>query len=217
FEYVSQINEELIDTIEEMNIIKQAPKELGIKVKNSPDNAFLRLTSSNKMQEARALEWDFSNINKQTIIFSNDAKKLRENLSLTIEFLTNIDKELMTVDKSVFLWKGVPYNQVKEFLSKFNFSERDTFFRNMDMFLEWFDKTQDDDTKDKYEEKYSNLNVILANKESPGKYEVKHKYELNGHMCYTVSRTRHNTIDSESIDTVSIGVLRSPVHMIADV
>src|SRR5699024_999987 len=31
------------------------------------------------------------------------------------------------------------------------------------------------------------------------------------------SRTRHNTIDSESIDTVSIGVLRSPVHMIADV
>lgn len=217
FEYVSQINEELIDTIEEMSIIKQAPKELGIKVKNSPDNAFLRLTSSNKMQEARALEWDFSNINKQTIIFSNDVKKLRENLSLTIEFLTNIDKELMTVDKLVFLWKGVPYNQVKEFLSKFNFSERDTFFRNMDMFLEWFDKTQDDDTKDKYEEKYSNWNVILATKESPGKDEVKPKYELNGHMFYPVSRTRHNTIDSESIDTVSIGALRSPTHMIADV
>lgn len=212
FEYISQINEELIETIEEMSITGQTPQELGIKVKNSPDNAFLRLTSNNKMQEARVLTWDFSNINKQTIIFSNDTEKLRYNLSLTNDFLSHIDNELMKVKNSVFVWEGVPYKNVKDYLSQFVFSERDTFFRNMDLFLEWFDNTENAEM-----DKYRNWNIILATKDSINKFGNDAKYELNGHTFNPVFRTRLYTIDSDPVDTVSIGALRSPTHMLADV
>lgn len=212
FEYISQINEELVDTIEEMSIIGQTPKELGIRVKNSPDNAFLRLTSNNKMQQARALKWDFSNINKQTIIFSNDIKKLKHNLFLTKKFLDNIDKELMEVKNSLFIWQDVPYKNVKDYLSKFAFSERDTFFRNMEMFLEWFDNIENEEPK-----KYRNWNIILSTKESIDKFGSNAKYELNSHTFNPVYRTRLYTIDSEEVETISIGALRSPANMIADV
>lgn len=212
FEYISQINKELVETIEEMSITGQSPKELGIKVKNSPDNKFLRLTSSNKMQAAEAETWDFSNINKQTIIFENDKGKLKHNLSLTIEFLTNIDYNLMEIKNSTFVWRGIPYKEVKKYLSRFKFSEKDVFFRNMELFLEWFDRIEDSGG-----ENYLHWNIILATKNSINKSGLDPKYELHNNTFKPVSRTRLRTIDSSTVETVTIGALRSPIHMLADI
>lgn len=213
FEYIAQINRELIETIEDMSIKGETPRSLGIHVKNSPDNKFLRLTSPKKQQAAVASKWNFSNISKQTIIFANDKEELTHNLNLTKDFLNTISKNSEPViTGSAFVWRNITYDKVRHFLSNFKFSTRDTFFRNMDVFLDWFDNTEDVQS-----DKYQNWNIILATKDSIGQPITKSSLEINGHSFTPVRRSKKYNLDSKSIETVSIGALRSPRHMIADV
>lgn len=201
-----------METIEEMSIKGLTPDELGIKVKNSPDSTMLRITANNKMQAAKEIEWNFSNVNKQTIIFANDKELLKNNLSLTINFLESLNKDQLEVKGSVFVWQNIPYEKVRHYLSNFSFTEIENFFGNIALFLAWFDEPNK-----KHSDQFADWSIILATKDRIDKHGEDAKYKLTGHSFNPVYRTRlHDVDDDHSVEKVSIGALRSPAHLLAD-
>src|SRR5699024_9518032 len=72
FQFVTQLDYELRDVIQQNIESNRTPRESALLIKNSPNNSFIRVTSNNKMQGAYPTEMDFSGISKQTIVFEDD-------------------------------------------------------------------------------------------------------------------------------------------------
>lgn len=207
FQLISQINRDLVEEIEDMSLRGGTPGELGIKVKNSPDNALLRITSKNKMQGAIETDLDFTGINKQTTILTNDLPVLDENKKLVQDFLNQLDEPVLK--KSLLLWENVKFEKVKSFLENFKFSTNDIFFSTIETFVEWFENAQSGDEK-----VFADWSVILASTglDSSAKDTG---WEIHNYRVQPVMRTRRYDVQEDG-KTVSIGALRSPSHLLAD-
>lgn len=211
FLYITQINEELNETIKEMSSLNQKPGELGIKVKNSPDSSLFNLTSPGKMQSATEANWDFSGINKQTIVFTNDKEMLKQNVELTKAFLNSLSEDKLEIKKSLAVWNGIEYKTVRDFLKYFKFDKMDLFFSKRDEFINWFDEKNAD-----LETSYDDWNIILASRNdiesnTSSSYVLYDKYNIQ-----PVWRSRLKYSGDEEEKTRSIGALTSSAHLAGD-
>ncbi|MGY4105526.1 Z1 domain-containing protein [Ignavigranum ruoffiae] len=207
FQYISQINEELIEEIETMSSLGQKPGELGVRVKNSPDNVLLRLTSPNKLQSAEGVSLDFSGINKQTTILQDNPNILNENLELTQEFLNKLGRPQLFKNK--FIWKNVESSFIEDYLLNMQFPSVATFFNNMPLLVEWLRKIKDDDKI-----RLANFNVALVSKSDTQNNEA--VFYLDDHPVFPITRSKKFDVNSKD-KIISIGALSSGADYLADI
>lgn len=211
FEFLSQLNEELKEDIADMSTRGQSPEDLGPRIKNSPNQQFIKITANNKMWAAKPTDLDFTGFNKQTVLFTNDKIKLENNLRLTEEFLNTIDKVDGTSKRGHMIWHDISYKKIRLFLEKFEFCQKDIAFTNIGALLDWYDQVNTDN-------KFSDWSVILSSVGDISEYK-KGKTDLwniQGYSPSTVTRTRRGDIQEDK-RTVSIGSLRNPTDLYMDI
>lgn len=209
FEFITQLNSELIEDIQDMSAKTYLPYEAGVKIKNSPNNNFLRITSSNKMQSAELSDIDFSGFNRQTILFKNELSVLENNLTVTEKFLNSLTDEF-DLSRNKMIWRDVEYDFVKKYLESMIFSDKDTAFSNIKAFLDWYDDTRE-------ENGYANWNIILSSKGNIPKVSNNQSgWDIHGYNPPNIQRSRLGQAQNDG-KTVSIGALRTPSDLISDI
>ncbi|EKZ0100418.1 Z1 domain-containing protein [Enterococcus faecium] len=210
FVFLSQMNEELRDEITELSQRGETPLTYQIRVKNSPDRSLIKLTSANKMYGAIESNLNFTGFNKQTVIFTNSKEILESNIVLTEDFLNSLDNPKVPENKSKYIcWKNVRYNKIREFLTKFHFSEKDIAFSKIDKFLEWYDKVEADS-------QFTEWSVVFASKGEMKPIQNDNQWNIAGYSAESIIRSRRGDIQDDG-KTASIGVLRSPADLYADI
>lgn len=208
FDEITQIDEELRDEIKDFNRNGFTPREVGIKVKNSLNNAFLKITSNNKMQGALPTELNFAGLQRQTIVFEDDYKILRQNLEITDNFLNNLNDPIHNGTRLV--WHGVTFDKIRdEFFKKYKAPDRDIMFSNLDSFIEWCEKNDDNKALDDW-------NVILSSKGEISNSVSDDNWNIKGYGVSDVTRTALDEISTHP-RTVTIGALRSPKDLLSDI
>lgn len=209
FRFVTQLDEELRDDIKEFNRLGKTPKEFGIRVKNSPNNAFIKVTSKNKMQGAIADDLSFEGIQKQTILFEDNYANLTSNIETTKDFLNNLDKPI--IKGSRLIWRNINYKIIKDnFFSNYKSSEKDIMFSNLDAFIDWCDKMDSEDLLDNWSVVLSSKGEITKNSNNSKTIKIQ-EYDV-AKVSRTVLGERQN--DNK---TISIGALRAPVDLLSDI
>ena len=203
FSFLSQMNEELREEIEMYAKYDRTPNEYAPRIKNSPNYNLIRITSKNKQQSATGTEFDFLGFNSQTIYFDNDINKLNHNYYMTQKFLNSL--KVPDVKKNKLIWRNVSSKKVNEFLKSYKVCKSDTKMRALPTLIEWL---KDNGAI------INNWSIILS-----GTGEVNQANEddwkIHGYNVGSVVRTKLKNRTTN--DTVSIGTLRLPADLYADI
>ncbi|RYL92398.1 Z1 domain-containing protein [Sporolactobacillus sp. THM19-2] len=215
FIFLSTLEEELRDELDEYSLGNKKPSDYGPRVKNTPKVSWLRVTSRNKMQEAEEVDLDFSGASIQTIHFENNKEILRHNLDVTDQFLAHCCVHpIKSKVKSALFFKGVKFTDIKnEFLTKMEFSKKTRVFNQIEAFCEWYEKV-------KKEMNYKDWNVIVAGsgeviKISQSDNKKINRWRLGDFMIGKV--TRSAKLITGNGKAANIGVLRGPNDVFADI
>jgi len=205
FHFLAQINEEVREEIESMAKNGQYPMDYAPRVRNSPNYQLIRITSANKMQAARVVQFDFSGFNTQTVYFDNDISTLKHNLSYTKQFLNSLEHP--DINKSHLIWRDVDVSVVQEFLSNYKYCISDMKMNSISALIKWI--------QENYEE-FSNWNIVLASKG-----ELKHSvdstddWKIHNYVINPIKRSKYK--HRSSPDIANIGALRTPFDLIVDI
>lgn len=211
FKFLSALDLELRNEINNMEVLGQLPEEVGIRIKSSPSLSFMRITSKNKMQRAIEDELDFTGVMNQTVLFDNDEEIIKSNLETTISFINLLGEptpsSYFMFNQSNLVWEDIEFELIsKNFLDGFLFSNRSRVFNRINLLQDWIKINTE-------EGNLANWNVIfagLSNDRAP-------KFELgNGLNVSKVSRSRKKANENESA-YIDIGVLRGPKDLISDI
>lgn len=208
FEFITLAEEDLRDDLQRFMYAGVKPSEVGPRVRVHPRVAWLRPTAKNRMQEAIADSFDYSGISRQTTVFS-DAPGATEvhqyNLALTETFLAARGNGRASPRGNARVWDAVPLVAIRDYLGRFAFSPNAQFFSEMPAFLEWLDKAAGD-------KGFESWNVVAAgSKPDPARL-----WQLpDGSSIGRITRSR---IPARSVEgqSVSVGVLRDPIDLLAD-
>ncbi|SFC00299.1 Z1 domain-containing protein [Alkalibacterium subtropicum] len=203
--FLSQMNEELREEIKTYSTNGLTPSDFAPRVKNSPNYQLIRITSNNKMQSAREVEFNFAGYNSQTIYFDKNIDTLRSNIEETKKFLNRLQSP--KARSTNLIWEGVSNRSVKDFLQKYVVCSMDKKMSNLSELIGWIEKNS---------ETLADWSVILSstgelNKDA-GDNE---KWNIHGYNPAPVKRTKLKNRSTD--DIVSIGALRSPRDLMADV
>lgn len=208
FDEITQIDEELRDEIKDFNRNGYTPRDVGIKVKNSLNNAFLKITSNNKMQGAIETDLNFAGLQRQTIVFEDEYETLKHNLQVADNFLNNLNEPVHNGTRLV--WHGVTFDKIRdEFFKKYKAPDKDIMFSNLDSFIEWCEKNDDNKALDDW-------NVILSSKGTITEGISGNDWDIQGYGVSDVTRTVLGEISTEP-RAVTIGALRSPKDLLSDI
>lgn len=211
FRFISEMDQKLRNEIKIMADLGQNPAECGLKIKTSPSAKFLRIVSGNRMQDAVGAEYDFAGHTMETGVFTNDVELLRGNLNLLSSFISSLGDPSTEVNENPFaanskVWKDIQPQRIKEFLRKYNYSERLRGFNDLNVFEEWLDKVTEEGL-------LGNWNVILAGRnynETLGERRITNTISIN-----KINRTRR--YEETGDRTINIGVLRSFNDFLSDI
>lgn len=208
FQFVTQLDYELRDVIQQNIESNRTPRESALLIKNSPNNSFIRVTSNNKMQGAYPTEMDFSGISKQTIVFEDDLEVLSNNIKITEEFFEALRKP--KVRGSRLIWNNVDFQIIKEkFFEKYQAPSTDMMFSNLKAFIEWCEKIKDDIPIEKW-------NVVFSSRGEIKEDDDQNLWNIHGYSVSNVNRSVLNE-DNTNPRRVSIGALRSPKDLLSDI
>ena len=206
FAFLSELDKHLRDELKRMDDLGIAPERYGPRVIAHPQASFLRITAKNRMQEAANV--DYSGVSTQTTIFDNDKASLEGNINITRDFLKSLaepaeHKSCNQHSINSFVWKNVKFNMVRDYLEKFHYSPRQAAFNNIERMMLWFEHLSS-------KKIFTNWNIILAGADSSTD-----KWMLNSSIGVSkVCRTRKK---NQPESTITIGTLRSPKDMLADI
>jgi len=210
FGFLTELEEELREELEEFSNDLKSPSEYGPRVKNSAKTSWLRVTAGNKMQSAVEVDMDFTGANIETVHFKNDTSVLKSNVVYTEEFLKqNHSSAEESKSSSAIVYKNISFANVRDqFLRKIEFHPRSRLFSNIETFISWYENVE-------IEKKFDNWNIIVP---STGKISTETEYNedqwtINGFVLNKVQRSA-KTINN---DFVNIGVLRGPSDAYADI
>lgn len=206
FEFMTMAEEDLRDDLQRFEYWGARPSEFGPRVRVNPRMAWLRPTAKNKMQQTIVADYDFSGVNRQTTLFHDgEGSEVihNDNLKLTETFLARLGDGQCGQSNSL-VWRRVSVEDVSSFLEAFNFHPASQFFSEISPFLEWLGKQAD-------EAGYRDWNVVAAGSR-PG---TDGGWQLPGGAVGLVTRSRINQDRSDG--ALSIGVLRDPKDLLADV
>lgn len=166
FDFLTEIDEELRDTIKSMMQAGNTPGEYGVTVKNSPMLNFLRLTAKNRMQSADEVDLDYSGARKQTHIFHDNETILRDNIKASESFYNYLNQHISTKEitkKRQIIFRNVDYSVIEMYLNSYSFHENLKAFSDIEQFTEWLRRMTN-------ENKISNWNVIFMSGSSNKKW-----------------------------------------------
>jgi len=213
FEFIAQMNEDFREEIKVYARKRLTPLNYAPRVKNSPDNALIRITSSNKSQEAKGTQFNFAGFNSQTIYFDNDISKLKRNNDVTKEFLNSLDSPSFP-EKGRMLWREVDGQKVAQFLKEYQVCKYD---RKMSLLPELVSWVEENSKVGKDHDTLRPWNVILSSKDDIKKTSsnTDNYWNIHGYFPKSVTRTKKKNSPSDSI--ANIGALRSPQDLLMDV
>lgn len=207
FEFLTLAEEDLRDDLKRFMDGGADPSEFGPRVRTHPRASWLRPTAKNRMNQARAAEYDFSGVNRQTTIFhagEGSASIHQRNRSTATAFLESLENGPATaLKRNALVWRGVAFDAVAHLLGNLTFHPNAQFFSDIEPFLEWY-------RRQAAAAGYKDWNVVAAGTFAKGKV-----WEIKGKAVGLVTRTRIKEASRE--DAVSIGVLRDPLDLLADI
>ncbi|MGP4106766.1 Z1 domain-containing protein [Virgibacillus sp. L01] len=214
FQFLTSLEEELREEIEQFALGHKSPSDYGPRVKNSPKVSWLRVTAKNKMQSAEKVDMDFTGASIQTIHFDNDEKILQNNLNTADDFLLN---HCGTPQKSVtgnsVIYRGVKFEDIeRELLLKMMFNQRSVVFNQIEIFCDWFRKVQN-------EIGFKDWNVIVAGAGTvaDGEPTSKNQWYVPPYSVGKVNRSAKSSSMNYNKNIANIGVLRGPNDLFADI
>lgn len=211
YEFISRVDYNLRKEVVEMSAMGRRPIEYAPRLMSHPSASVLRIVAANRMQSAATVEFDFSGHSTETGVFDNDEVKLRENLQRAAEFIRSMGEADIRDDenphaKNAYVWRNIEFEQVKNFVSQFHYSERQRAFNDLNPMLEWI---EDMTAKGNL----SSWNVILAGKSSD---EMDRAWEpAEGVKIGMIQRSRRYEVSTDN--AIRIGALRSPKDFLADI
>lgn len=205
FQFLAQLNLELRENLELYSRKKYTPLEVAPLIKNSPDYQLVRITSQNKMQGAFMTEFNFSGFNTQTVYFKNEIHHLKYNINLTSQFLNKLPIPIRR--KAHLIWKDVNSSMVEEFLRDYYIIEEDERSNLIPDLLQWLKVNN---------QSLDSWSVVLSSKgnDIPVANESS-SWNIHGYTPRSVSRSKLSKASTQ--DVTSIGVLRMPTDLIADI
>lgn len=211
FRFISEMDQKLRNEIKFMAEIGLNPADCGPKIMTSPSTQFLKIVSDNKMHGAVAATYDFTGHTMETGVFTNDQNMLESNLNLLSTFIESLGNSSTDVHENPYavnnkVWKNIPPQKIKFFLSKYKYSERLKGFNDLNVFKKWLDKVYNNGLLD-------NWSVILAgirHNETLGERRITDTISIN-----KVNRTRR--YEETGDGTINIGVLRSFNDFLSDI
>ncbi|MBG9982130.1 Z1 domain-containing protein [Aerococcaceae bacterium DSM 111020] len=210
FEFITQLNYELRQEVEDHAAKGFSPNEYAIAVKNSPNRSFLAITSQNKMQSAIPASYDFSGYVAQTIYFERDVKKLQHNYDLTKNFLNalpNLDQDSLN---SHMIWRDIDHVAVREYLENYIVYEKDIKMSNLSSVLDWIE-----DNYKNSDQPFTNWNVVLSS--LSGVESTKDNdsdWNIQGYHPQAIVRSLKPERSTDNV--ANIGVLRSVADQVID-
>lgn len=204
FQYIAQMNEELRGEIESLAETGLTPSEYGIKLKQSPNQALIRLTSSNKMQSAKASEFNFNGFSPQVVYYDNCQEKLVHNFRLTEEFLNRLGKP--QINGKYMVWQNISFKEIASYLTEYHVSKGNKSFVLLPALVKWCEKNK---------HKLSDWSIVLTSKGELDVANPQSDWNIHGYAPRGVVRTKLKSRSSR--DVYSIGVLRGPADMLADI
>ena len=209
FKFLAELDEELRMEIVQMDKKGQTPDEYGVRIKNTPQLSFIRITAKNKM--AKAISADYTGLFKQTYVFDDDKSILDSNLRLVTSFIDDLgDPDESDVNNKHgirdAIWRNVPFANIKKLLKSYNYHSNLSFVSSLPYILSWIDEMTKHD-------KLSDWDVIV----SGGGIDD----EDDGNIIQTKSIKIHKVERSrkkqKSSDAINIGVLSDPRDFLADI
>ena len=204
FTDLTQVEIDLREDLKKYEHDRVLPSQYGPIIKTSW-NAKLRITAKNKMHSVKAQDMNYMGAKSQTTIFERNDEMNQDNVELTEEFVNSLKEWIRCEDSSNLYIKNISFNVIKDYLLKFQFSQRDRFFSNINAFCEWVDKTDED-----YVKKW---NIIVA---GIRENSITSRWMVNGNEMYKVSRSIRKS-DGENSKHFNIGALRSTRDILSDI
>ena len=211
FKFLAELDQELRDEIHSMEVRGQSPRDYGVRVKNSPKVSFIKITAANRMQSAETATWEFGGCMKQTYMFDNDSKILKDNLDLTRVFLEQLGhpikhKACNTHACHTVLWQSVPFEgPIEGFLKAFKYQQRLGVFNDIEPLIQWIKDASNRNS-------LNNWSVILAGTDNPNR-DIWKVSEL-----IKVRKIIRNQKKTDKIEGVlNIGTLRTATDSLADI
>lgn len=204
FAHISQMNEELREEIEQLCNLGLSPQDYAVRVKNSPNHNWLKITSENKMQSAYTVDFDFSGFNSQTIYFENDKEIHEKNIYETTEFLNELSSP--EIFRGRMIWRDVETERVLNYLASYQVCDLDRKMSSLPALVKWV----------KENSQLDNWNVILSSKGEVEKVnESNQTWNIHGYSPNAVTRTKLIKNSSEQVS--NIGTLRNPTDLLVDI
>lgn len=204
YQFLSQLNEELREEIEVLAKNRLKPTDYGVRLKQSPNLSLIRLTASNRMQQAISTEFNFNGFRPQVVYYDNNVEKLKENFRLTEEFLNSLS--VPEVTGKYMVWRDVSFVDVAKYLSKYYVVQENNSFEMLSSLVEWCEENQ---------HKLENWSVVLSSKGQVELANSNSDWNIYGYDPHSVIRTKHKARSTDEI--YSIGALRSPNDLLADI
>ncbi|OFS29448.1 MULTISPECIES: Z1 domain-containing protein [Abiotrophia] len=204
YQFLSQMNEELREEIEVLAKNRLKPTDYGVRLKQSPNLSLIRLTASNRMQQAISTEFNFNGFRPQVVYYDNNVEKLKANFRLTEEFLNSLS--VPEVTGKYMVWRDVSFVDVAKYLSKYYVVRENNTFDMLSSLVEWCEKNQ---------HKLENWSVVFSSKGQVEPADSNSDWNIYGYDPHSVIRTKHKARSTDKI--YSIGTLRSPNDLLADI
>lgn len=202
FKILSLLDSELRNQISLLDYSNQSPAKTGIKVKNTPKNALLQITSSNKSQDSEFVDQDHTGSESHTTTFYSDEESIENNLSTLEKLINNLIALPYEKHNARKLWKDVDYKLVFEFLKNLKTPILSNNYPNIEYLYEWYEKNHE-------LSKIDNFNVIISG--VPGGNLV----NIGGLDISLVNRSRKNVKMKD--DFYRFGVIRDARDLFLDV
>lgn len=207
FVFMAGVEQELREELALFQDGGRDPAEYGPRVRVHPSASWLRPTAANKMKETQGARFDFSGTNKQlTIFYTGDDHRglLKRNLERTDDFLKDLGSREPAARTSAYVWSGVDFAKVRNFLGNHEFHGRARFFKEIRPFLDWFEENKDS---------FDRWNVVVAGRATNPRPDNNWKLP-SGEVIGKIARSQLS--EASDANSVSIGVLRDPKDLLAD-
>lgn len=214
FRFLSNLEAELREELEDFSNTGKRPEEYGPRVKNSPQISWMRITAANRMQSAKAVDLDFSGTSNQMIHYHKNKEILENNVQATEKFLQECPSPYQSVMKNSIVFEGVNFSIIKKYLTQgMTFHERSTVFNRISDFCDWFEKFKDTLKFDKW-------NVVVSGVGDPSQ-PSKNQEKTWPLADFNIGMVRRSALENEdyykNLDFKNIGVLRAPSDLMADI
>ena len=205
FEFLTELDRDLRDQINQMSISNKKPLEFNLALTTSP--SLLKITAKNRMQASEICEIDFTGTDTQLTVYSKDKEVLENNIRATENFISTLGQGRMSqmVDNTV-VWDDIGFDIIKnKFFNFYKVAETSRAFNELGLLEEWVKKCT-------AAGQLKSWHVIAVGK-NPDKLCDKNWCLPNGVIIGKINRT----VKSSTDETINIGVLSSKQDYIADI